>query len=57
MEEKIREILKVIRVKTMCDDTGIDYKRMKNFSSGFVKKLKPEEIEMIVKYIKKNFDL
>lgn len=50
--ERIKYLLKRIRIKEMCEYTDIDYKRVRNFLSGAVKYLTQEEIDLIEIYVK-----
>lgn len=47
----IIETLKKIRIKPMCDELGLDYKRIRNYLCGAVKELNEEEITAIRLYI------
>lgn len=55
-DNKLKEILKTIRLKLMCDETGINYKRIKNYASGYIRSLTEEEIEKIKSYVKEKLE-
>lgn len=53
--EKARATLKLLAVKRCCDETNMDYKRIRNFICGCVKNLKDWELDALDKYIADNF--
>ena len=47
----MREVIQSLNKKSLSDATGIPYSRLRKFASNQIKKLSPEEIELIYQYL------
>lgn len=47
----MREVIQSLNKKSLSDATGIPYNRLRKFASNQIKKLSPEEIELIYQYL------
>ena len=47
----MREVIQSLNKKSLSDATGIPHSRLRKFASNQIKKLSPEEIELIYQYL------
>lgn len=47
----MREVLKSLNKRIVAEETGISYKRLRNYCSGAIQKLTKEEIQKIYKFL------
>lgn len=52
----MRDIISSLNKNSLAEATGISYSRLRKYATGQVKKLKPEEIELIVLYLQTLID-